>query len=127
MRELVKQKLAFERNEMSFSDAKKYFEDANQPFKLQLIEDIEKFGTTVFDEIEQKDRPPEKQNSRQLRFIKPENSQTFAAAGMLSIHPRSIPNHSSSTKSPALTGAATKKIRRCTHLRFEFCYQKRTR
>jgi threonyl-tRNA synthetase len=58
MRELVKQKLAFERNEMSFADATKYFEDSNQPFKLQLIDDIEKYGTTVFDEIEQKDRPP---------------------------------------------------------------------
>src|ERR1700682_2571928 len=45
MRELVKSNLPFERNEMSISDAKKYFQDANQAFKVQLIEDIEKFGT----------------------------------------------------------------------------------
>ncbi|MBX4205455.1 MAG: threonine--tRNA ligase [Candidatus Doudnabacteria bacterium] len=51
MRELVKQKLNFERNEMSTADAKKYFQDASQPFKVQLIEDIEKFGTTKADEI----------------------------------------------------------------------------
>ncbi|HEX5430270.1 MAG TPA: threonine--tRNA ligase [Patescibacteria group bacterium] len=51
MRELVKQKLPFERNEMPIADAKKYFKEANQPFKVQLIEDIEKFGTTKADEI----------------------------------------------------------------------------
>jgi threonyl-tRNA synthetase len=51
MRELVKQKLAFERNEMSIADAKKYFKDANQQFKVQLIEDIENFGTTEMDKI----------------------------------------------------------------------------
>lgn len=51
MRELVKQKLPFERTEMSTEDAKKYFSEANQPFKVQLIEDIEKFGTTKADEI----------------------------------------------------------------------------
>jgi threonyl-tRNA synthetase len=58
MRELVKQKLPFERNEMSITDARRYFKDANQPFKVQLVEDIEKFGTTVFDEIDAKDHPP---------------------------------------------------------------------
>src|SRR4029077_16072029 len=46
MRELVKSKLAFERNEMSINDAKKYFEDAKQPFKVELINDIAKHGTT---------------------------------------------------------------------------------
>jgi threonyl-tRNA synthetase len=53
MRELVKQKLPFERMEMSTHEAKKYFTDHHQPFKLELIKDIEKHGTTVFDEIEE--------------------------------------------------------------------------
>jgi threonyl-tRNA synthetase len=53
MRELVKQKLAFERMEMTIEDAKKYFEDNKQNFKAELVSDIEKFGTTVFDEIEE--------------------------------------------------------------------------
>lgn len=53
MRELVKQKLSFERLEMSISDAHKYFHAANQPFKVELINDIAKHGTTVFDEIEE--------------------------------------------------------------------------
>ena len=51
MRELVKQKLGFERQEMSFSEARSYFEERNQPFKIELINDIEKHGTTVFKDI----------------------------------------------------------------------------
>lgn len=53
MRELVKQKLAFERQELSIGEAKKFFESGKQPFKVELIKDIEKHGTTVFDEIEE--------------------------------------------------------------------------
>ena len=57
MRELVKQKLAFQRQDLSIHQAKKYFTDNHQPFKLELIKDIEKHGTTVFDEIEQRLQP----------------------------------------------------------------------
>lgn len=51
MRELVRQKLGFEREEMSTHQAKAFFTNANQPFKLELIKDIEKYGTTKADEI----------------------------------------------------------------------------
>lgn len=51
MRALVQSKLAFERMEMSTAEAKDFFKNTNQPFKVQLIEDIEKFGTTKADEI----------------------------------------------------------------------------
>jgi len=51
MRELVRQKLDFKREEMPFAAAKKYFEEKNQPFKVELIGDIEKHGTTVFKDI----------------------------------------------------------------------------
>jgi len=51
MRELCKQKLSFERSEMTSGQAKAYFTGANQPFKIELIKDIEKFGTTKADEI----------------------------------------------------------------------------
>ena len=57
MRELVKQKLDFERNEMSTDKAKEYFIDSNQPFKVELIKDIEKFGTTKADEILNQESP----------------------------------------------------------------------
>jgi threonyl-tRNA synthetase len=51
MRELVKQKLAFERLEMTTHEAKTFFAAHNQQFKVELIKDIEKFGTTKADEI----------------------------------------------------------------------------
>ncbi len=51
MRELAKSKLAFERQEMTFASATKFFEEKQQPFKVELIADIEKFGTTKADEI----------------------------------------------------------------------------
>ena len=52
MRELAKQKLAFERQEMSTEEAKAYFKERGQTFKVELIGDIEKFGTTEMEEIE---------------------------------------------------------------------------
>ena len=51
MRELAKQKLQFEKHEMAVHQAKAYFTGQNQPFKVELIKDIEKYGTTKADEI----------------------------------------------------------------------------
>src|SRR4029077_18010222 len=51
MRELVKQKLPFEKQEMSTHEAKTFFDHSLQPFKVELIKDIEKHGTTKLDEI----------------------------------------------------------------------------
>jgi threonyl-tRNA synthetase len=51
MRSLVQEKLAFEKIEMSTQEAKEFFKGQGQPFKVQLIQDIEKFGTTKADEI----------------------------------------------------------------------------
>jgi threonyl-tRNA synthetase len=47
MRELVKQKLTFVREEMSLAEAKKLFKAAGQTFKVELLSDLEKFGTTA--------------------------------------------------------------------------------
>jgi len=52
MRALVKEKLSFERQDLSTHEAKTFFDHEHQPFKVELIKDIEKHGTTVFDEIE---------------------------------------------------------------------------
>ncbi|MCX6797115.1 MAG: threonine--tRNA ligase [Candidatus Doudnabacteria bacterium] len=49
MRALVQEKLSFERMEMSFKEAKKFFSERGQTFKVELINDIEKFGTTNAD------------------------------------------------------------------------------
>ncbi len=51
MRELVRQKHEFKREEMSFAQAIKFFEEREQPFKVELIRDIQKHGTTVFKDI----------------------------------------------------------------------------
>lgn len=51
MRELVRQKQEFIREEMSFDQAIKYFQEKNQPFKVELIKDIQTHGTTVFKDI----------------------------------------------------------------------------
>lgn len=45
MREIVKQDLAFERSEMGIVEATKFFED--QPFKIELIRDLERDGETT--------------------------------------------------------------------------------
>jgi threonyl-tRNA synthetase len=50
MKELIKANLTFQRQEMSFAEAKSFFEQRNQPFKVELINDIEKFGSTKLDE-----------------------------------------------------------------------------
>ncbi|MCL5774834.1 MAG: threonine--tRNA ligase, partial [Patescibacteria group bacterium] len=55
MRELAKQKLAFERQEMSTEEARAYFKERGQTFKVELIGDIEKFGTTEMDQIESRE------------------------------------------------------------------------
>jgi threonyl-tRNA synthetase len=44
MKELAKSKLAFERDEKSFAEAKTFFEERKQPFKVELIDDLEKSG-----------------------------------------------------------------------------------
>lgn len=51
MRALAKERLVFEKKEMGTKEAKKFFKDLVQPFKVELIDDLEKFGTTRADEI----------------------------------------------------------------------------
>lgn len=50
MKELAKSKLAFERQELSIEEAKQFFTDRKQPFKVDLINDIEKFGSTKLED-----------------------------------------------------------------------------
>lgn len=50
MRRLVKQNLAFEAETVPITEARALFKD--QPFKLELINDLATKGTTVFDELQ---------------------------------------------------------------------------
>ncbi len=49
MRDLIRQNLKFVGKKVSFEQARKIFK--NQPFKLELINDLKKYGTTEFSEI----------------------------------------------------------------------------
>ena len=55
MKELAKLKLAFERSEKTFDEARAHFQSLNQPFKVELISDIENFGTTEAKKLQQLD------------------------------------------------------------------------
>ena len=44
MERQLKAGLAFERQEMSFTEAREFFQDKNQPFKVELINDLESGG-----------------------------------------------------------------------------------
>ncbi len=50
MRSLIAKNLRFTGKKISFAQAKNFFKD--QPFKLELIEDLKKYGTTEFDKIQ---------------------------------------------------------------------------
>lgn len=50
MKDLIKKNLKFVGKKVSFSEARKIFK--NQPFKLELLEDLKKYGTTEFQEIQ---------------------------------------------------------------------------
>ncbi len=51
MRELARKKLEFKREEVQPAAAITFFEQHNQPFKVELIKDLQKFGTTSADAI----------------------------------------------------------------------------
>jgi len=61
IRDLIKQNLKFVGKKISFVQAKKIFKD--QPFKLELLDDLRKYGTTDFHQIQlikEKKKKPKK-------------------------------------------------------------------
>lgn len=50
MRKKIQQNLGFDRKELTVQQAQQLF--GKQPFKLELIRDLQKHGTTIFDEIQ---------------------------------------------------------------------------
>lgn len=51
MRDLIKKNLKIEKKEMTIEEAKRLFKKLNQPYKLELLEDLEKYGTTEKEKI----------------------------------------------------------------------------
>jgi len=56
MRELISKNLTFEKREVSLNEAKKIFSDLKQQFKVELINDLEKYGTTEEDKIRENEK-----------------------------------------------------------------------
>lgn len=53
MRRFVKQNLGFRGRDVSFEEAREFFQKKNQPYKLNLIGDLEAYGTTEVHEHEE--------------------------------------------------------------------------
>lgn len=51
MKEIIKRKEPFVRQEMTLDEAIKFFQEQKQDYKVELLEDIKKYGTTKADEI----------------------------------------------------------------------------
>lgn len=61
MRDLIKQNLKFVGKKITFTEARKIFKD--QPFKLELLNDLKKYGTTEYHQIQiikEKKKKPKK-------------------------------------------------------------------
>lgn len=52
MREMVKKNLSFERKEVSIDEAIKIFKELKQNYKVELLEDLKKYGTTTLSVVE---------------------------------------------------------------------------
>jgi len=51
IKELIKANIKFEKKEISLKSAKNLFKKLKQPFKIELLNDLQKYGTTDYDEI----------------------------------------------------------------------------
>ncbi|MCS7184162.1 MAG: threonine--tRNA ligase [Patescibacteria group bacterium] len=51
MRKLIQQNIKFVRKKITLSQAKRLFKKLNQPFKSELLNDLQKYGTTDYEKI----------------------------------------------------------------------------
>ncbi|MFA5392418.1 MAG: threonine--tRNA ligase [Candidatus Paceibacterota bacterium] len=54
MQNIIREKIDFKKQEKSLKEAKEIFKKLGQKYKLELLEDLEKYGTTEMKEIEKK-------------------------------------------------------------------------
>lgn len=52
MKEIIKRGNSFEAQQLTIQQARKFFQQNGQTYKVELIDDLSKYGTTVFEEIE---------------------------------------------------------------------------
>jgi len=66
MRQLAKKNLKFVKKEMSIDQAIKLFKKLNQPYKIELLQDIKKTGTTKKNLRQRQTRPPLAEKSNKV-------------------------------------------------------------
>lgn len=66
MRDIVSRKTPFVRRKLNLAEAKKIFVDLGEPYKLELIHDVESHGTTKYDEIQENSSEAKK---RKVNFV----------------------------------------------------------
>ncbi len=65
IKELIQKNIKFEKQKISIDKAVKLFKKLNQPFKIELLKDLKKYGTTDYNEIieiKSKKKKPKKLN-----------------------------------------------------------------
>lgn len=80
MKKLIQEGLSFQKSTLSLQEAKKLFKKLKQPFKLELLKDLEKYGTTD-QEIIQKI-----QNSYQKKFALKNNLKNKTKQATVTIY-----------------------------------------
>jgi threonyl-tRNA synthetase len=70
MKKIIKQEIPFRKKIVSLSEAKKIFKQLKQPYKLELLKDLEKYGTTDATVIATLSLPKGKQSQRLPRSAK---------------------------------------------------------
>ena len=66
MRDIISRKSPFVRRKLNLVEAKKIFADLGEPYKLELIHDVESHGTTKYDEIQESSSEAKK---RKVNFV----------------------------------------------------------
>ena len=73
MAEIIKANYPFERSTMKLADAIEHFTQAKQPYKVELLKDLQQHGTTVAKEIYQESGIRNQESDADLRSTNPES------------------------------------------------------
>lgn len=70
MRDIIGKERPFVKKKLNFMEAKKLFTDLNESYKLELIHDVESYGTTVYDEIQESSKEEKKHKTNFVTIYK---------------------------------------------------------
>lgn len=64
MNNIIKADHEFKKEELSLAEGEKLFKQLKQPYKIKLIKDVKKYGTTEYDQIEEKSKKSSKKMNK---------------------------------------------------------------